>query len=546
MTVVAPADARVSLPLLAHVAALAVVLLALVPVVGTSASFSTDEGAAIVQAKSLSRGGGWVVEHPLPEVDQPDGRHYPLELAEWGERGFVPYGKHPLYPLLLAAADRVGGVTAMVLLSVAGTVAAAALAGALARRLDASLAGPAVWAVGVASPLLFDGFLVMGHTLAAALAAGAVLAAVVALERRDPRPALAVGPLVAGAVLLRSEAVFLALGLAVVAAAVSAGRRRVAGLIALGSLAAGAGAHLFETWWLRRLTDRGTAAVRSAPAAAGTEAESFLSGRWRGFVRTVLSPTYGGDPLVAVLLLVMVVAVVAMVLRRQRDMAALAAATAVLALVMGPETVVPGLLVAFPVATAGLVLVRRSALRTTAAQVSLGVFAVIAACVVATQYAVGGATEWGGRFFAVGLPVVVPVLLLALKQASLDRWVVVSLVVCSLAMATLGVSSLRHQHRRLGQLVNTAASVEAPVVVATYGSVPRWAWRTFDDKRWLITQPSDLPGLLGRLRDAGVARIGLVTPNQARDRALLGTAEVVSSAEPELARGWHILVVALG
>jgi hypothetical protein len=181
---------RVGVPLRAHVAALAVVLLALVPVIGTSASFSTDEGAAIVQAKSLARGDGWIVEHPLAEVDHADGRHYPLELAEWGERGFVPYGKHPLYPLLLAGADRVGGVTAMVLLSVAGTVVAAALAGALARRMDASLAPLAVWVVGIGSPLLFDGFLVMGHTLAAALAAGAVLAAVGAGDQRRARLAL--------------------------------------------------------------------------------------------------------------------------------------------------------------------------------------------------------------------------------------------------------------------------------------------------------------------------------------------------------------------
>jgi hypothetical protein len=206
--------------------------------------------------------------------------------------------------------------------------------------------------------------------------------------------------------------------------------------------------------------------------------------------------------------------------------------------------------VAFPLAAAGLVLVRRRTLATTAARTAMGVFAVFALCVVASQYAVGGATEWGGRFFALGLPVVVPVLLLALKQASLERWVVGTLVVCSLAMSTLAVTSLRHQHRRLGQLVAMAGTIQTgddrPVMVATYGSVPRWAWRTFDDQRWLRTEPADLPALVGRLKDAGIARIGLVTPDQARDRALLGTAEVVSSEASELARGWHILVVEIG
>ncbi|MDQ6910972.1 MAG: hypothetical protein M3Z84_09370, partial [Actinomycetota bacterium] len=102
-------------PVWAHLLALAVVLVALVPLVGTTASFSADEGAAIVQAHSLSRGDGWIVEHPLPQVD-PTGKNYPLELSERGSRGFAPFGKHPLYALALAAADGLGGVTAMVLL----------------------------------------------------------------------------------------------------------------------------------------------------------------------------------------------------------------------------------------------------------------------------------------------------------------------------------------------------------------------------------------------------------------------------------------------
>jgi hypothetical protein len=116
-------------------------------------------------------------------------------------------------------------------------------------------------------------------------------------------------------------------------------------------------------------------------------------------------------------------------------------------------------------------------------------------------------------------------------------------------MSTLAVTSIRHQHRRLGQLVTAAAGVdtgdERPVMVATYGSVPRWAWRTFDDQRWLTTEPSDLPVLLDRLRGAGVARIGLVTGTLERDEALLGSNVVVSDESPKLARGWHILVVAL-
>ncbi|HEX2119923.1 MAG TPA: hypothetical protein VHF91_12110, partial [Acidimicrobiales bacterium] len=128
-------------PLGAHVFALGLVLLALVPVIGTGTSFSADEGAAIVQARSLARGDGWVVEHPLPEAD-PENVHYPLELSTRGPEGTAPFAKHPLYALLLAGADRLAGVTGMVLLSVLGTVAAAGLAGLLAGRIDTGLARP--------------------------------------------------------------------------------------------------------------------------------------------------------------------------------------------------------------------------------------------------------------------------------------------------------------------------------------------------------------------------------------------------------------------
>lgn len=557
-----------SLPVRAHVGALALVLLALVPLVGTTASFSTDEGAAIIEAQSLARGHGWVVPHPFPAVD-PDGRHFPLELSEHGRNGFVAFGKHPLYAVILAGVDRVGGVTAMVLLSLAGTVAAAALSAALARRIDPALARPALWVVGLASPLLFDGFLVMAHTMGAALATAAVLVAVVAVERHSRALATATAPLVAGAVLLRNEAVFLALGLAMVAGAIALRRpleRAAAAVVGLGALGGGLGAHVLETWWLARLIGNGTASIGSAPAAG--DPGGYLRGRVHGFSRTVLTPTYGGNPLVAILLVTMVAGVVisAVTVRNHPDRGGpivagglIAAAAAVVAVLMGPRAVVPGLLVAFPLVGAGLVLVRRVDVCSLAARIPAAVFAMFALCVVMGQYAVGGATEWGGRFFALGLPSLVPVLLLAMKDrgATLDarvgRAAVVALSVCSLAMATLSITSIRSQHRRLGQLVAkaeqagrqvaTADPGDRPVMVATYGSVPRWAWSTFDDQRWLTTTPADLTDLISRLRAAGVPRIGVVTPDLLRDRPLLGSSAILSDVVPGRAPGWHILVL---
>jgi len=282
------------LPLRAHVAALAVVLVALVPLIGTGSSFSADEGAAIVQARSLSRGDGWIVEHPVPEAD-PAGVAYPLELSERGPKGTAPFAKHPVYALLLAGADRVAGNAGMVLLSVLGTVAAAALAALLAARIDPGLARPTLWAAGVASPLLFDGYLVIAHTLGAACAAGAVLAAAVAFERRSRVAALAVAPCVAAAVLLRTEAAFLALGLAMAAVVVGArrGNRFVGGLVAVGSVASALIARMGERAWISQIVGSGGAGTGAAspPVESG-----FIADRWQAFVLTWLRPATTPPP----------------------------------------------------------------------------------------------------------------------------------------------------------------------------------------------------------------------------------------------------------
>ena len=161
-------------PIGAHLAALALALVGVTFLVGWNAPFSADEGAAAAQARLLSEGDGWSMPHPFPEVD-PTGDAFPLARSTETEGGWAPFAKHPTYALLLAGADGAGGVPAMVLVSLAGTVAAAGVASALAGRLDRSLARPALWVTGLASPLVFDAHLLMAHTLAAAAAGGATL-----------------------------------------------------------------------------------------------------------------------------------------------------------------------------------------------------------------------------------------------------------------------------------------------------------------------------------------------------------------------------------
>lgn len=554
-------------PVWAHLAALAAVLVCLLAVVGTSSSFSADEGAAIVQARSLSEGRGWTVPHPAPELD-PEGVNYPLEFSERGPRGWAPYAKHPLYPLLLAGADRLGGVTGMVLLSLAGTLAAAGLAGALARRLDPGLVRPAIWVTGLVSPLLVDGYLLIAHTLGAALAAAAVLAAVVAIDRRRPLVALAIVPALAGCVFLRGEGLFVAAALAAVAGAVGLRRRDLrlpAAAVAIGSVAAGLGARILDELWTARIV--GSAGRAAAPAVpAASDSAGLVAGRVQGFVLTWLTPGYGGQTVTGLALFVMLVAVAIGAFTVRRDprngkriamCATVAAVAAVFALLAGPGTVVPGLLLAFPLAAAGLLLVGRTTLRSGTARIASGVCVLFVLAVLATQYAKGGGGEWGGRYFALALPIGVPVLLLALRDQrhrlapQVARWAMAGLVLSSLAMTTMGVSAVRASHRANARLVaavdraGQSLDAPAPLLVTTEGAMPRFAWPTFDRQRWLLTAPDGLDDLLARLRAAGITRVGLVTRNLDRDRALLGGAGagVVSVDGSESSRRWHVLVV---
>ncbi len=554
-------------PLWAHAATLAVVLLALVPLVGVGASFSADEGAAIVQAHSLAKGDGWIVDHPAPQVD-PTGKAYPLELSIRGDKGTAPFAKHPLYALLLAGADRAGGHLAMVLLSLAGTVTAALLAAAISGYLRPGLSRPSLWVAGLATPLLFDGYLVIAHTLGAAAAAGAVLLAIRAAESKG-RPVLAIAGVagcIAVAVLLRNEAVFWGLGVGVTLAVVAFRRRSklIAGAAVTAVVVAGL-AHIGEAAWFDRLVGGHAVGLGSSPGSG----LGFVAGRAQSLVITWLRPGYGQFPGAELALVVMLGAVVAgtVAARRHPDdrrviagLAIVAAAGALIALVVAPTNLVPGLLVAAPVVTAGLVALRRSSLGSVGAQVALGTFTVFALAVAATQYVQGGSGEWGGRYFALGLPVLVPVVLLALAEAGarLDhvtrRVATGGLVVCSLATAAMGLSSQADTHRFTAKLLSTinrsgqsiSAAGERPVMLTTSGAVPRLAWATFDRQRWLLSDRADLGALTTRLADAGTERVVLVTAHRDEDVAAAGPrARVVSDDHPTGRGTWHVLVLDL-
>lgn len=517
-------------PFWAHVVLLGIVLTALIPVVGTRSSFSPDEPVAITQARSLANGGGWIVEHPFPEVD-PFNRFYPLAGSSLGEDGYAPFAKHPVYPVILAALEPVGGLGAMMALSVLATVAAAAFAGLLARNVTGGLERPVLWAVGVASPLLFDGYLVIAHSLAAALVTGATLAVVAALQRRRVGWILLAALLLAASVMLRSEALIFAGALGVAVMTVAVASRRFA-LIGQGAflVLAGWGAALAEKWLLRLAI--GAAQVVSIPVAGGGFAETRLA----GFINTWLNPSSEstialGDALLVAVLFMGVAAVCVLRWRSSRPhllvflgfLAVLATATAFL---IESDRVIPGLLIAFSPCVFGIGLIDRQSLQDPARLLLTVTVGIFVAGVLATQYGAGGSAEWGGRYFALAVPLLSVMALDGLQRRApalpmqIRQRAGAGLALCSLILAVGAMTALVSVHRQNEELLTRLATNSAqvtpgdgglPVVVSSWPNISRHAWPTPVAGRWLFNDDDERAAdLASRLLEVDIAQLTFI------------------------------------
>ena len=144
----------------------------------------------------------------------------------------------------------------MILLgSALGTLVAAVSAALIGRRIASRLDIPTLWIVGLFSPLLFDSAWVIAHSLAAALATTAVLAAVRVIEERRLRCLAVVTTATSAMVLLRTEGLVFAAGLALASVAATARRpdRRRYGLVVglVATVSALSGVAIDKVWYLQ-------------------------------------------------------------------------------------------------------------------------------------------------------------------------------------------------------------------------------------------------------------------------------------------------------
>ncbi len=543
-------------PLWAHVVALAAVLVVLGLLAKPGQAFTSDEGAALLQARLIDDTGSWIYDYPLSALGLGDEAR-PFVRADQGDEGLAPYVKHPLYVELLRVADRLGPL-GLVATSALGTLLAAVGAALVARRFDRDLARPSLWVVGVASPLLFDSFLLLAHTLAAAGAVLAVWAALHTLDRTGWARAgwaVTLGVLVAFTAAMRSEGLLLVPAFVAAAAwALWRSRRassRVGPLaVALAAVVGGAGVWLAERAVM-------AAVIGERVATSGERfAGGWVSGRLEGFWATWMDTSYGANRAADLVLSLAAVLVVgaAVVFRVRPDRSTLvsglliaAAACYVVRLLADRPGSIPGLAVAFPIGWAGLWLMNRRAVADPERSFVTVVALVGTVAVLFTQYARGGGIEWGGRFFAFLVPIATPLLLVAIAGArrtiapsvSLPRTALAAALVSTVALAVLGVGAVRRVHdqtQQVGRAIDSLAATAAdptdpvlahPVVVSWNRLLPQILYDRFDDYEWVAASRGDIGGSLDLLGEAGVERVIFVSPDLSRDAELVDGWQVV-------------------
>ena len=510
-----------------HLAALTAVLFGVFLLIGPGRIMTADEGAAMAQAKVIESTGGWAM-HQDRQLD-PAGRWDAVHMSDDVGDLRYPFVRNPPYALLVTWADEVGGATAAVGLSLVGLILCALGTGRLAELIRPGRGLQAMWLAGLLSPLFFDGYWILAHSLAAAAGVWAVLG-VVRFVARGSRGWIV--PIVGGLTVaagLRSEGMLFALAVALGSLVLgSRGSWRRPVVAALGAVAAAAvAAKGLRIWQSTIEGGRGVALYR--PTYGGT----WLSGRVGSFGLTMFGSSddgSGGWSRVALLVAATCVIVAVVAARRGalgRGPIVVLGVVGMLAAVSRlflPSGVVPGLVLTAPLLVAAVLATPRSAW-TDRRLVAIGIAAsAFVAAVALTQWARGGVEEWGGRYFHLALPLIVVIAVvslddLVLTRPALARAALPGALAVSLALSVLAVRT-HYDERRSNDRIVTAAwqmavthdhSDRAPVIVSSWIPAGRFSWMHVLDGRYLtVPDPADLTAVAANLRAAGIDRFTFI------------------------------------
>lgn len=501
----------------AYSCALACILVALIPAVSNGEPAFPDEGLYTAQADALAAG-SWEKARAAPDMDD-DGRWTALSDATIVNDSEIPYARRPFYPLLITPFWAVGGMSGVLVASIVGTWMAATFGALITRMMKPTACIPALWLIGLGTPLFFDAFLAVGHSLVAGFGAFTAYSALVCTESgagtaksHDLRWGAVAVASVVPLTLLRTEGAIIAssLGMAFVCVAFSISNRRLrisAGRFTLGGALIGAAAatYLINIVWGRSIT-----ALEQGDLNVGSRHPNLLNSLWS----SIFKPWFGGAQSVSsAAVLVLASAILAPVALRLAPRARLLG-LGILVLGAGAATVraisapnlISGLLPTAPWLILGLLSLRKADFTAVESRVLAVTSLVATAIILATSYGGGGAAEWGGRFFHAVLPVIGP--LAAVGLASLcaalpvpDRRVAigaVSIMVAGMSVAAGRTIRVLHDETDyLRRAVVEAAQVSGSDLVA-YAMVnrdgsSRKLWQLEKDGISLLASPG-LPG----------------------------------------------------
>lgn len=504
-----------------HVAAYLVLLLIVAWFTNTSSPFMSDDGAYASQVELMAEGDwGYRI---APEWGTP-----PQELQTLGKSTLVdgieyPYIKHPAWIYVLRTADLIDPpLIGMALFNALAAVGAAWVATRLVDR-DRRAQIWAFWAVAL-GPVLVWGVGVWAHATAALL--GGTVAWCLCRWRTGLSLRWMLGAALAASALslIRTEGALMvvAAGVVVIYELVRRwrDRRELFSVIVAGLLMGGAAvaARVLDAVLIHEVAP-GTATFVPGPG------EDWLYGRWTGFEATFLSG--GFNPLNYSLgLFALVLVAIGIALRTRASepglgdlLLGVGVAMFALRALTGVDGLIPGLFAASPVLLFAVASRRWSSLSEREKTLAILVIGFMA-LVTATQYSVGGATEWGGRFLA---PVVVPLAALAavgirgLADAATSpaqrRWVLVAaalLIVIPVLPSQRSTITKREIHASITQDL-LDAKVDA--AIATLPTVPLLLWPTIPTTPWTVTSPRssyELVDVVKNARRAGETRIAVV------------------------------------
>jgi len=198
--------------------------------------------------------------------------------------------------------------------------------------------------------------------------------------------------------------------------------------------------------------------------------------------------------------------------------------------VSGQPALVNGLLPAFPVLGAGLLVARRDLLGKPVVAVLLATCASTAVVLCFVIYDDGGSTQWGGRFFHFLVPLVAPVVAIGgvRSLSSLDarqrRLVVSGIAVVAVSVSAMGVRT-EIKFRSIHEKIRHAAEQSVPrdpsgltsgavLVVATRRNdgLSRTLWRKNPDFVTIRSASSSTFSLLRKLHAHGLNSAYVLTP----------------------------------